>query len=1858
MTTMKRRIPILTVSVLVLAAILAAYSPSFQTQRAAYAQADTPAAPELTASSGGGTTIELSWTSVDGAARYELLRWEEGADAWIQLSDALTGTTYTDSDVEIGKTYYYTVSALTAEGAGGAWSDYSGENARATVKARSASTLSAPALTASAAPANAVTLSWKAVDGAVSYRLLAWWDDLDDWQRLDDGSLTGTSYTHAGLTAGTTYYYTIAAVDADGVRGSYSERVDATTAEVQAQPQPTATPTLTPTATPTTAPAQQQEYSSGAEDSAGAAQTKAEVQAKQPSPTHTPTATPTQEPEAQTAVEKPGPVESVLLSATADSVTVSWQPPASGGAPNRYIVHLNPEGGGKGSTKRLKAKKLSATFRNLESNKTYKVWVRAQNEAGKGERVHASITLPAPQSEAQAQELQPTPTPTPTHTATPTVTPTQTTTAHTTAPDDRDALVAFYEATNGANWKRSDNWLSGAALADWYGVSTDDSGRVVELSLPNNGLSGSIPDLGVFTYLEVLDLNANQLTGAIPDLSTLTKLRKLHLYWNELSGSIPDLSALTKLEILYLHGNQLSGLIPDLSALTNLGHLDLNTNQLSGSIPDLSALTNLITLKLLDNQLSGSIPDLSDLTNLMALNLGHNELSGSIPDLSVLTNLGHLMLNANRLSGSIPDLSALTKLEILYLHDNELSGSIPDLSALINLSDLVLTGNQLCLPEGTGLSGSNAVVTAHLKSLNLPACESETPPGRSQTLTPTATATPTFTPTHTPTATATPTLTPTHTPTATATPTLTPTYTPTATATPTLTPTYTPTATPTITPTHTPTATPTPRLQDQLPTATPTATPTVQTNASDDRAALSAFYEATDGANWERSDNWLTDAPLATWYGVTTDNSGRVTVLSLGDNQLSGSIPDLSALNNLVGLILFNNQLSGSIPDLSALTNLSVLSLFNNELSGSIPDLSALTNLTTLDLTGNKLTGPIPDLSALINLERLSLGNNELSGSIPDLSALTNLERLYLRNNELSGSIPDLSALTNLERLYLRNNELSGSIPDLSALANLRKLDLSDNQICLPEGSDLSGFNNVAIAHLESLNLPACTSETPPGRSQTPTATATPTMTPTSMHTASPTPTPTASATPTPTPTASATPTLTHTPTATPPLQDQLPTATPTATPIAQTNTPDERAALVAFYEATDGANWKRNDNWLSNQPLATWYGVTTDKSGRVSLLHLSDNQLSGSIPDLSALTSLRGLYLHDNRLTGSIPNLSALTNLEVLILRHNQLNGSIPDLSALTRLRGLDLSLNQLSGSIPDLSALTNLATLRLRHSRLSGSIPDLSALTNLWHLELEFNQLSGSIPDLSALTKLRSLNLSSNELSGSIPDLSALTNLRWLLLYHNELSGSIPDLGALTNLRSLMLNANELSGSIPDLSALTNLEHLRLSNNELSGSIPDLGALTNLRTLLLSANELSGSIPDLSLLTYLVQLWLSDNELSGSIPDLSALINLRELYLYDNRLSGSIPDLSALTNLRNLSLRDNRLCLPEGSGLSGSNEIVTAHLRSLNLPACAEPPPGRPQNLTATADNTQISLTWGAVAKAASYQIRAWDSVNRRWGRIGGALTGTSYTHAGVTAGRRYYYQVRAVSANDLPGAWTEPAYASLTSQRLLPPPPLSLGLDLFYQKYVDAGGMAVVAPSEVADEKLFEARDIVTGMFSARPDLLKTMADNRFRVVIYSVRDETGGIDKLPEWTIDPWLKGGGVAQQEHIDGRLVGAAAVVPDSDPKCHFIIVHEIAHLVDYALELQADEEFKFRSRLEAAYRAAKQAGLWTGKYANVNVQEYWAETVTFWLLPSEFAKHKPADSDAKKLADHDPAAAKLVGEVFGAAALPSFCAP
>ena len=322
-----------------------------------------------------------------------------------------------------------------------------------------------------------------------------------------------------------------------------------------------------------------------------------------------------------------------------------------------------------------------------------------------------------------------------------------------------------------------------------------------------------------------------------------------------------------------------------------------------------------------------------------------------------------------------------------------------------------------------------------------------------------------------------------------------------------------------------------------------------------------------------------------------------------------------------------------------------------------------------------------------------------------------------------------------------------------------------------------------------------------------------------------------------------------------------------------------DRAALMAFYESTGGPNWTDHTNWGSNEPLFAWYGVGTDRDGRITDLRLPENNLRGTLPAaLGDLANLHELWLDGNQLSGPIPaTLGNLANLQYLWLNGNQLSGPIPAaLGNLANMRELRLYDNQLSGPIPAaLGNLANMRELRLDDNQLSGPIPaSLGNLANLEGLWLENNQLSGPIPaTLGNLASLERLRLYGNRLSGEIPAvLGDLILLRGLNLFGNQLTGPIPPtLGNIFGLSELILDDNQLTGPIPAaLGDLADLQILTLSNNQLTGPIPVwLGDLANLQWLHLHNNSLDGPIPaSLGNLHEMQLLRLAGNGLTGCVP------------------------------------------------------------------------------------------------------------------------------------------------------------------------------------------------------------------------------------------------------------------------------------------------------------------------------------------------------------------------------------------------------
>ena len=670
-----------------------------------------------------------------------------------------------------------------------------------------------------------------------------------------------------------------------------------------------------------------------------------------------------------------------------------------------------------------------------------------------------------------------------------------------------------------------------------------------------------------------------------------------------------------------------------------------------------------------------------------------------------------------------------------------------------------------------------------------------------------------------------------------------------------------------------------------------------------DRAALVAFYEATDGPNWVNNEGWLTDAPLGEWYGVGTDGFGRVLTLNLGgqwdsereewiphglqgsiptelgsltalrylrlnNNALTGSIPtELGNLSNLESLTLYGNALTGLIPtELGSLTALRYLSLGGNELTGSIPtELGNLSNLESLQLYGNKLTGPIPtELGSLSNLESLQLGSNALTGPIPtELGSLTALRYLLLGGNQLTGPIPtELGTLSNLESLQLDNNALTGPIPQsLLQLVNLRWLYFQRNDgLCAPGTAEFAAW----IEAIEQSEAPFCSEA--------------------------------------------------------------------------------DREALELLFETAGGTGWTKSDGWRATPVLEEWHGVTADALGRVATLDLTGNGLKGELsPAIGNLDRMTRLRIGANALSGRLP--LSLAKLSLVEFHYSDTELCAPTeesfqewLSAIPSHGGTGRECLSVRGILKTLYEATDGPNWINNEGWLTdaplgewygvgtdgfGRVLTLN-LGGQWDTERgEWipHGLQGPIPaELGSLTNLRYLRLDNNALTGSIPtELGNLSNLESLTLYGNALTGLIPtELGSLTALRYLSLGGNELTGSIPtELGNLSNLENLQLYGNKLTGPIPtELGSLSNLESLQLGSNALTGPIPtELGSLTALRYLLLGGNQLTGPIPtELGSLSNLESLTLGNNALTGPIPrSLLQLVNLRWLYFRWNDgLCAP----------------------------------------------------------------------------------------------------------------------------------------------------------------------------------------------------------------------------------------------------------------------------------------------------------------------------------------------------------
>ncbi|XP_057793402.1 receptor-like protein EIX1 [Salvia miltiorrhiza] len=486
-----------------------------------------------------------------------------------------------------------------------------------------------------------------------------------------------------------------------------------------------------------------------------------------------------------------------------------------------------------------------------------------------------------------------------------------------------------------------------------------------------------------------------------------------------------------------------------------------------------------------------------------------------------------------------------------------------------------------------------------------------------------------------------------------------------------------------------------------------------------------------------RSENldWLSNLSLLSFLDLSQ--------IDLSHTNWLQHIPSLHSLYelHLKSCGLKDNKPSSSS---SSTSLLSILDLSNNSLTSSSFDwLSNIsTSLVEIDLSQNALGGLIPNafLESLVLIEHLDLSSNMLQGQVPkSLSNLSRLRVLVLYENdyrgdfdELFGNISAKGILESLQILDLAKNQLNGSVPDLRALSALTEVYLGDNNFTGSMPLSIGQLSELHILDLSRNSLEGSVSES---------------------HLIK---------------------------------LDKLKTLDLSFNSLILDIAPDwnppfqlEGIFLAGCNVGPSFPKWIQTQRNFTGLDLSrggirdeapTWLWTI---SPSLEALYLSDNQITGYVPNLSS-TSMRHLDLSNNRFSGPIPLFYA--NARIIQLNGNMFSGSISSICEIPQyqLVSLDLSNNKLAGEIPNCwEKMPYLFSLNLADNRFSGEIArSLGSLLVLHALQLRGNNLSGELPSTLRLCQyLRLVDVGGNALTGEIPNwIGELYNMRYLNLRWNK--------------------------------------------------------------------------------------------------------------------------------------------------------------------------------------------------------------------------------------------------------------------------------------------------------------------------------------------------------------------------------------------------------------------------------------------------------------------------------------------------------
>ncbi len=233
----------------------------------------------------------------------------------------------------------------------------------------------------------------------------------------------------------------------------------------------------------------------------------------------------------------------------------------------------------------------------------------------------------------------------------------------------------------------------------------------------------------------------------------------------------------------------------------------------------------------------------------------------------------------------------------------------------------------------------------------------------------------------------------------------------------------------------------------------------------------------------------------------------------------------------------------------------------------------------------------------------------------------------------------------------------------------------------------------------------------------------------------------------------------------------------------------------------------------------------------------------------------------------------------------------------------------------------------------------------------------------------------------------------------------------------------------------------------------------------------------------------------------------------------------------------------------------------------------------------------------------------------------------------------------------------------------PPPSLGLDPFYAKYVDVGGIPLISSSEVSDDALRNAFHVASHTLNGRPCIRAALIQSGVRIGVIGSTELT---TDMPEYA-DLYQAFPGT--DWNVRARALGSSQARPlVSNAEENFlrlgsdrwagqnIFVHEFAHaFFNQGVDEQASG-LAYRNRLQLAYLDALNTGVIENTYAATNMDEYWAVGIqNFFDTNLESSPpdgvYNEVDTRVELLAT-DPALHDLIAELLVDEGFTAYCDP